>query len=273
MDDLLARPTDPEEANGNLPGVRQAKLLDIVRERGQVTVGELVSVFGVSRDTIRRDLTLLEQRGLLVRTHGGAMPGDRMVTSITTLTSRMHAHAAAKQRIGVAAARLIRDGETLMLNGGSSTTYFAAELGERRDLTIVTNNLRVLPALPERCLRAVYVLGGSYLPSSQVMVGFAGFAAMPRISVDTAVIGATGIAAGGCSIGKLEEALATQEMMAVSRRTILLADSSKFDVQAFALVASFGSIEHLVTDAAPTGALAAALDEAEVQVCVADQRG
>lgn len=179
-------------------------------------------------------------------------------------------HKTAKERMGRVAAGLIRDGETLMLNGGSSITYFASELVDRRDLTIVTNNLRVLSALPERCLRTVYVLGGTYLDSSQVMVGFAGFAAMPQISVDTAIIGIGGISARGCSIGKLEEALATKEMMSVCGRTILLADSSKFDVQAFASVATFEHVEYLVTDTLPTGSLAAALDEAGVQVMVAE---
>lgn len=213
MDELLLRPGETDEASGNLPAARQAKLVELVRKRGQVAASELVTLFGVSRDTIRRDLTLLEERGLLVRTHGGAIPGEHLVTSITPLDSRMMKHKTAKERMSRVAAGLIRDGETLMLNGGSSITYFASELVDRRDLTIVTNNLRVLSALPERCLRTVYVLGGTYLDSSQVMVGFAGFAAMPQISVDTAIIGIGGISARGCSIGKLEEALATKEMM------------------------------------------------------------
>ncbi|WP_171034004.1 DeoR/GlpR family DNA-binding transcription regulator [Lichenicoccus roseus] len=270
MDDVLLIEAAQDESGANLPAARQSKLVELVTRRGQVSAGELVSLFGVSRDTIRRDLTLLEERGLLVRTHGGAVPRERLVTSsITTLDSRMNKHQAAKQRIARAATRLLRPRETLMLNGGSTIACFAAALGDLRDLTIVTNSVHVPTLLPETAVRAVYVLGGTYIASSQVMVGFAGFAAMPQISVDTAVIGVSGLSARGCSISKLEEATATKEMMAACERTILLADSSKFDLQAFALVADFERVEYLVTDAGPEGELAAALEEAGVKIVVA----
>jgi DeoR family fructose operon transcriptional repressor len=267
-----ARSRDESEGSGDLPAARQAKLIDLVRQRGQVTVGELVARFGVSSDTIRRDLTLLEGAGLIVRTHGGAVPADRMVNPITTLSSRMDKHVSAKQRIGAAAADLIRDGETLILNAGSTTTYFAAELSVRRDLTIVTNNVRLLPALPEQCIRSVYLLGGSYWESAQATIGFDGFASMPQISVDTAVIGATGVSAEGCSIGTIEEALATRAIMNTSRRTILVADCSKFGIVTFAHFAELRRIQHLVTDAMPGGALRAALDEAGVEILVCERR-
>nr|WP_321983815.1 DeoR/GlpR family DNA-binding transcription regulator [uncultured Lichenicoccus sp.] len=261
---------DQEGAGAILPAARQTRLVELVKQRGQVSAGELVSLFGVSRDTIRRDLTLLEDRGLLVRTHGGAVPRERLVTSsLTTLDSRMNKHRHAKERIGRAAARLIRDRETLMVNAGSSIACFADAIRDLRDLTIVTNSLHIPTLLPEQAVRAVYVLGGTYIASSQVMVGFAGFAAMPQISVDTAVIGVSGLSAKGCSISKLEEATATKEMMAACERTIILADSSKFDIQAFALVADFDRIEYLVTEAQPEGDLLAALEEAGVKIVVA----
>ena len=276
MDDMRPGPGDQDETGDQdgawaiLPAARHTRLVDLVKQRGQVSAGELVTLFGVSRDTIRRDLTLLEERGLLVRTHGGAVPRERLVTSsLTTLDSRMNRHRCAKERIARAAAGLVRDCETLMVNGGSSIACFAGAIRDLRDLTIVTNSVHIPTLLPEAAVRAVYVLGGTYLASSQVMVGFAGFAAMPQISVDTAVIGVSGLSAKGCSIGKLEEATATKEMMAACERTIILADSSKFDIQAFALVADFDRVEYLVTDALPGGDLAAALEEAGVKIVVA----
>ncbi len=270
MEDMLLRTGIQDEVSSNLPAARQTKLVELVMKRGQVSATELVSLFGVSRDTIRRDLTLLEERGLLVRTHGGAVRCERLVTSsITTLDSRMNVNRDAKERIGRAAARLVRDRETLMLNGGSSIACFADELEDHRDLTIVTNSLNVPSILPQCAVRAVYVLGGAYIASAQVTVGFVGFAAMPQISVDTAVIAVSGLSAQGCSISKLEEAIATKEMMAACQRTILLADSSKFDVQAFAMVADYELVEYLVTDAQPEGSLAAALEEAGVKIVVA----
>ncbi len=252
-----------------LPALRQSRLAALVRERGQMTVAELVTRFGVSRDTIRRDLDALEQRGVLVRTHGGAIPSDSLVTRETSLTQRMDTHVEAKRRIGRAASALIRNGETLIVNGGSTTTYFAAELGARQGLMVVTNNLRIPPILPERAIRAVYVLGGTYWSSPQVTIGPIGFASTARISADTAVIGITGMSAGGFSIARLEEAAASSSMIEVARRTIILADSSKFQIAAFAHVTDFADVQHLVTDAPPPPEIAAALVEAGVQLLVA----
>lgn len=252
-----------------LPALRQSRLAALVRERGQITVAELIARFGVSRDTIRRDLDALEQRGVLVRTHGGAIPADSLVMRETSLTQRMDAHAEAKRRIGRAASALVRDGETLIVNGGSTTAYFAAELGARRNLMVVTNNLRIPPILPEHAIRAAYVLGGTYWSSPQVTIGPIGFASTARISADTAVIGITGMSAGSFSIARLEEAAVSSSMVEVARRTIVLADSSKFQAAAFAQVAGFADVQHLVTDAPPPPEIAAALAEAGVQLLIA----
>ena len=266
-------PTRPEPANdadsAALPALRQSRLAALVREHGQMTVTELVRQFGVSRDTIRRDLQALEQRGLLVRTHGGAIPSDDLVMREVSLTQRMDAHVGAKIRIGRAAATLIRDGETLIVNGGSTTYYFAAEVTDRRQLMVVTNNLRIPPALPERSMRAIYVLGGTYWSSPQVTIGAIGFPSTAQISADTAVIGVTGLSAAGFSIARLEEAALSSSMIKVARRTVVLADRSKFGVDAFAHVAGFADVEYLVTDAAPPPEIAAALEQAGVQVLVA----
>jgi DeoR family fructose operon transcriptional repressor len=234
-----------------------------------MTVAELMARFGVSRDTIRRDLDALEQRGVLVRTHGGAVPAESLVTRETALTHRMDTHVDAKRRIGRAAATLIGDGETLIVNGGSTTTYFATELGARRNLMVVTNNLRVPPALPERSVGAIYVVGGPYLSSPQVTIGPIGFASTARITADTAVIGVTGVSADGFSIARLEEAAVSSSMIEVARRIIILADSSKFETPAFAHVADFVDVQHLVTDAPPPPKIAEALAEAGVKVIIA----
>ncbi len=268
MNDATSTAPPPDASAASLPAARHAQLVEFVTENSQATVAALMTRFGVSRDTIRRDLTLLEQRGLLVRTHGGAVARENLVNAVTTLSTRMDAHIHAKQRIGRLTATLIRDGETVVLNGGSTTSYLAAELGELQRLTVVTNNLRIPAALPERCVRNVYVLGGAYMALSQATIGLVGFANVAGISADTAIIGVTALSADGFSVGNLEEALMTKEMMRLSRRTILVADSSKFDKSALALVAPLRAVQILVTDAAPAGALAEALAEAEVQVLV-----
>jgi len=266
----LPRPDPANDIDATaLPARRQSRLAALVREHGQMTVTELVTRLGVSRDTIRRDLQLLEQRGLLVRTHGGAIPSDNLVMREVSLAQRMDANVDAKIRIGRAASTLIRDGETLIINGGSTTYYFAAELQERRELMVVTNNLRIPPVLPDCAMRAIYVLGGTYWSSPQVTIGAIGFPSTARISADTAVIGVTGMSTDGFSIARLEEASLSSSMVEVARRTIILADSSKFQVAAFAHVTGFSDVEYLVTDAAPPPEIAAALEQAGVQVLVA----
>ncbi|WP_419760391.1 DeoR/GlpR family DNA-binding transcription regulator [Acidisoma sp.] len=251
-----------------LPGSRQRRLADYMRVKGHVTVVELTTMFGVSRDTIRRDLQLLERHGLLTRTHGGALAGEGLVARETRFQARMAAQAPAKRRIGRAAAGLIREGETLILNGGSTTCCFAAELGKLRDLTIVTNNLMLPQMVASNAARSVYVLGGAYWESAQITIGTVKIAGSARISVDTAVIGVTGIDATGLSISRLEESQETVEMMEAARRVIVVADSSKFGVNAFAHVAGFNRIQYLVSDATPPSDIADALAQAGVEVIV-----
>jgi DeoR family fructose operon transcriptional repressor len=270
MEDQSDSARSPSQTSGSaaMPAVRHNRLVELLREHGQMTVNEMVEQLSVSRDTIRRDLDQLEGRGLLLRTHGGAIYNDTLVRVDTTLGSRMDAFTSAKQRMGKAAAALIRDGETLIINGGSSTCFFAAALGDRQNLTIITNNLRLPPVTPESCLRSVHILGGAYWPVSQVTIGPVGFPEVSGISADTAVIGATGISAGGVSMGRLEEASETTAMIKVASRTIALLDQSKFNVTAFARIATFSQITFVVTDAWPPDAIVTAIKKAGTQLIV-----
>src|ERR1700756_5554903 len=134
-----------------LPARRQIELDELIRSRGQMTVNEVATHFAVSGDTVRRDLDLLANQGLLKRTHGGAVAMDNLVHQDSTFAQRMSTRIPAKRRIARATSRLIGDGETLLINGGSTTKIFAAELVNRRKLTVVTNNLGVPATLPVDC--------------------------------------------------------------------------------------------------------------------------
>src|SRR5580693_7184860 len=119
-----------------LPAKRHLELVELIRARGQMTVNEVATHFAVSGDTVRRDLDLLANQGLLKRTHGGAVAMDNLVHQDSTFMQRAGAQVPAKKRIARAASQLIGDGETLLLNGGSTIRLFAAELSGRRNLTI-----------------------------------------------------------------------------------------------------------------------------------------
>jgi DeoR family fructose operon transcriptional repressor len=141
---------------------RQEELLQLVETKGQMSVDELARHFGVSGDTVRRDLQHLERRKALLRTHGGAVSTGLLAHRETPFLTRAFAHADAKTRIGRVAAQLISDGETLIVNGGSTTFAFAGSLGARRNLKVVTDNVAMLSVLPAKALQSVYLLGGQY---------------------------------------------------------------------------------------------------------------
>ena len=253
----------------SLPARRRSELLKVAKTRGSITVTDVASEFAVSADTIRRDLDYLSSRGLLMRTHGGAVPVDGFLDRDTPVAMRVNARAVEKARIAKAAAALIVDGETLMVNGGSTTRAFVSELGALSNLTIVTNNLGLPAVVPPNTSRGVYLLGGQVRQELQVTLGAVGFADAGPIGADTAIIGVGGVSLRGISTTLLEESKMIAAMMTSARRVIVLADAAKFGATHFAHIAPLERVHLLVTDARPPAELAAALDEAEVEVIVA----
>jgi DeoR family glycerol-3-phosphate regulon repressor/DeoR family fructose operon transcriptional repressor len=263
---------DSEQTSGDsaLPAKRRADILRIARQVGQITVAEMSARFDVSLDTIRRDLDMLSEQGLISRIHGGAVPAESLVTADKPFDQRVNAQHNAKNSIGRAAARLIADGETLVVNGGSTTLAFAAGLGSLSRLTIVTNNLSLPAAVPPQAVRNLYLLGGEIRSGAQITLGPVGLVGVPAINADTAVVGVGGVTSEGCWTSHLAEAGMMAGMIAAARRTIIVADSSKFGHHAFAKVVSLERIAVLVTDARPPADLTQALDKAGVHVVVAD---
>lgn len=231
-----------------------------------MSVRELAAYFEISDDTVRRDLDLLASQGLLTRTHGGAVAITALVHRDSTFMQRMGTRTQEKKRIADAAIELIEDGETLLINGGSTTRLFAAQL-RRRNITVVTNNLSVPGTLPAEVARDVYILGGHYKEDAQVTIGPVVASGVP-ISVDTAIIGVGGITTReGLTTTVLEEASMIASMIAVARRTIVLADASKLGKCSFAQIGPLSSMQILISDSAPDQELA----EAGVQLILAPQ--
>lgn len=248
---------------------RHQELLQLVEARGQVSVDELAQHFGVSDDTIRRDLLHLENNKVLLRTHGGAVSTALMVHRETPFLTRVSAHSEAKNRIGRAAAQLISDGETLIVNGGSTTFAFAANLGALRNLTLVTNNVALLSALPTEAFHNSYLIGGKYRPNYSSTIGAVEFGS-GKVSVDTAMLGVSGLTvANGISTTHLDEAQMHARMIASARRTIVVADASKFGHDTFAQIAPLSAIDVLVTDVAPSPEFCQSLSVANVELIVA----
>jgi len=158
----------------------------------------------------------------------------------------------------------------VLINGGTTTLAVARALGSRKDLTIVTNNIRIPAELPPAAVRDVYLLGGTCRPASHVTLGPVSFPGMAGVSADVAVIGVGGVSArAGLSTTNLPEAQMMAQMLGSALRSIVVADSSKFGRSAFAHIAPLDAIETLITDEEPPEDLVTALADAEVELVLA----
>ena len=259
----------PIQSDPALPAKRRSDIARLAKQLGQITVTDMSARFEVSLDTIRRDLDILADQGLILRTHGGAVPSESMAAADSPFEQRISARQDAKERIGRAAAKLVAPGETLIVNGGSTAVAFAASIGDLTRLTIVTNNLGLPSAFPASAVANLYLLGGEIRSGAHITLGPVGFVGTRQIAADTAVIGIGGITEDGCSTSRIEEATMIAAMIAAARRTIVIADLAKFGRTGFAVVAPLDQIDVLVTDAEPSGKLRDALDAAGVRLVIA----
>ncbi|HEY0186963.1 MAG TPA: DeoR/GlpR family DNA-binding transcription regulator [Cellulomonas sp.] len=258
-----------------LPAGRKAELAAFVAEMGEVTVAQLAERFDVSPDTIRRDLDQLDTEGVLVRTHGGAVGLATAPRPNTELDVRMRMQTDAKEQIGARAARLVHDGQAIIVNAGTTTLAAIRALSERRDLTVATNSLRGATELAPQVYRDLYVFGGAVQITDQATIGPVRFPSwnQPEVDIrcDLALIGVGAISVDlGFSTSNLVEASMMTEMMDRADKVAVLADASKFGRRLFAQIADLGHADYLVTDTAPPADLRRALADAGVEVLLPD---
>jgi DeoR family transcriptional regulator, fructose operon transcriptional repressor len=262
---------DRDERQRHLPAGRKAELAAFVADTGQVTVGELAERFGVSIDTVRRDLDQLSAEGVLVRTYGGAVSLSRIFRTDRAVDQRLTLQEQEKEKIATLAAALVQDGSTIMINGGTTTLALARELRQHRDLTVATNNLLVPSALPPTAIRDIYFFGGAVRAQTLATIGPVSFRANGGadldISCDLALIGVGAVSAdAGYTTSNLAEAAMMQEMISRAARVAILADSSKFGRRLFAQVSELNAADYLITDAMPPPDLRDALATSKVEV-------
>jgi DeoR/GlpR family transcriptional regulator of sugar metabolism len=224
---------------------------------GYVGAGELAASLAVDASTIRRDLHALASAGLLQRTHGGA----RVPAGATDLpyAIKEREHRAAKAAIGGAAAALVRDGETLMLDSGSTVYEVALRLRGRRELTVIANDLRIAHLVADFPSARMLVPGGEQLASNYALVSDHAVSFVQDLRVDWTFLGADAIDgdAGITNTNTLEVPL-KRAMLASARHTVVVADSSKFNRQTLVRVADLDEVERFITDDGLAPDLAAA---------------
>jgi DeoR family glycerol-3-phosphate regulon repressor len=226
---------------------RQPDILEIVRSDGKVTVEGLAERFGVTVQTIRRDLTELADAGRLQRVHGGAiLPSG---TTNIGYEDRRTLNQEAKRNIAQACAKQIPDGASLFLNIGTSTEAVARELLSRHRLLVVTNNMNVAQILAANPDCQVIVTGGTLRRSDGGLVGNLASNTIRQFKFDIAVIGCSALDQDGDLLDfDFQEVEVSQAIIAQSRRCFLVADHSKFQRTAPARIVSLAEIDMFFTD-------------------------
>ncbi|MDQ0736793.1 DeoR/GlpR family DNA-binding transcription regulator [Arthrobacter agilis] len=250
---------------------RYRQISSLVSADGRVTVAGLSSRFGITKETVRRDLALLENDGVLRRVHGGAIAGGGATTNEPSLVSRSTRHSPEKKRIAEAALSLTPGTGAVVLDAGSTTGGLAELLADeaRPGLAVVTHSVPVAATMSGAGL-SVELVGGRVRALTSAAVGSSTVAHFSRLRADIAFIGANGISAGfGLSTPDVDEAAVKTAIVRSARRVVLLADSSKFDEETLISFATLEDIDALITDHAPRNTLAAALADADVEVIVA----
>jgi DeoR family transcriptional regulator, glycerol-3-phosphate regulon repressor len=251
------------------PNPRQAELLAEVRARGSATVEALSERFGVTLQTVRRDVKLLAEAGLLSRFHGGVrLPGS--TTENIAYRQRQALHADGKQRIARAVAQAVPAGSSLFMNIGTTVEAVAHELLQHRGLRVITNNLNVAGILADNPDCEVIVTGGLLRARDRGLIGEATVDFIRQFKVDIAVIGISGIEADGTLRDfDFREVKVSQAIVAQSREVWLAADASKFNRPAMVELGRLSDLDRVYTDAAPPEPYAQLLAEADVSLLIA----
>lgn len=255
-----------------LAAERLHKIVDIVNERSSVRVSELSELCGVTEETIRRDLDKLEGDGKLLRSHGGAV-SVRETQAEVPYTVREVTNMDEKTAIAAEAVKHILPGERILLDA-SSTAWCMARLLPDMPLTVLTNSLKVAMELSGKEKIQVISTGGRLTQGSLSFVGPLAEQALERYHVQKLFFSCKGVhMQRGVSESNEAQAQIKTKMIAIAEQVFLLADYSKFGIQAFTHVADWADVQHVVTDAATTPDDLRQLREAGISVIIAGQQG
>ncbi|MBU4528130.1 MAG: DeoR/GlpR family DNA-binding transcription regulator [Hoeflea sp.] len=230
---------------------RHAEILRMLADEGTVTISELAARLGVSLETVRRDVRPLTENGSVLKIHGAV--GLAGQVGEAPFQRRMRENADAKRRIAREMAQLIRDGDSVMLDTGTTTSFVARELLGHRRLTVVTNSSDIARTLATVNGNKVYMAGGELRSDSGAAFGVSAIEFIAKFSVTHAIISAGAIdAPSGVMDFDLEEAEFARMMLSRGEQSYVVTDHTKFGRRGLVSVAGFDAIGHLVTDA-PVG--------------------
>lgn len=230
------------------PQQRRTRVLDIIEREGEVTVDTLASDFGVSAETIRRDLAVLVEEGSVQKVHGGAR---RMrLHAEGTFDERMDEAAAGKNEIARKLAQIVKPGDTCLIDTGSTTLACAHALTSTTGLTIVTNSVRIANVMARGPGNArVHLIGGLYAPDNDESVGADAIEQIARFRADYAIVGVAALdMSAGAYAADFDEASIARAMCSNARKIVVVAHVDKFGRQAAHRICRLDEIDILVCD-------------------------
>jgi DeoR family fructose operon transcriptional repressor len=250
----MGKSKETHSSNGQLfAEERKSIILSKIDEGAKVLVQDLSEYFDVSQATIRTDLRELEKLGMLVRTHGGAIPTGKARLELNTAQKEV-TRREEKKRIAREALNHVDDGDTIAIDTGTTTFEFADTLSVRRDLTVVTNDIRIAANLEEKTDHHIILIGGAVRKGFHCTIGTKALEALRDINVDKAFLAANAFAFdSGFSTPSIEHAEIKNRMREMSLKTFMLMDSDKIGKIAFYTFAGAGDIDVFITDSGIAG--------------------
>jgi DeoR/GlpR family transcriptional regulator of sugar metabolism len=246
--------------------VRRKNILELIGREGKVRVMHLSQALGASEVTIRNDLAELEKSGYLHRVPGGAVQTMQNYYNMD-FQQRKHEHTQEKQAIAVAAAELVRDGETLMINSGTTTYFTALALKRCRNLKIVTNSISIALELGSVPTFHVILLGGDINPHYSFTYGDDALAQLKKFKADKLILSVDGVSSQiGITTYHAEETEVNRTMMERAGRTLVVADYTKIGYESFSNLGSIDCAHWLVTNKEANQEVLAAIEARGVKV-------
>ena len=229
---------------------RRMRLLEYINGNSRADVGELASKFGVPEATIRRDLLVMESQNLIYRTHGGAIKRDQhSLWQTTSLHERSIQHREEKERIADLVEQMVHDGDSIMIDAGSTTLCVARKLVSRKNLLILTNTASIAEILAGVNNNKVILTGGELVKRTNACIGGAAELALKQYRTDKAIIGVSGMLMDeGFFAAIPEEAEIKRLMSKNAKETIVVTDSSKVGTRALCFVSDFAGVDKVITD-------------------------
>ena len=227
---------------------RRRNIVEVVQRNGSAVVSDLARQFGTSDITIRRDLDLLQDRGLIYRTHGGALSVQSASDADHSLIERELQHPREKLRIAVAAAKLVSEGQSVLLDSGSTTTAIARQLRSFQQLTVITNAINIAGELAGGTVDVI-LTGGMLRKNSFSLIGPLAEEALTHLKADILFLGVEGIDPRfGVSTSNMLEAALNRKMVQSAQQVVAACDSSKFGCRSLSAIVPISTIHHVITD-------------------------